>query len=119
MTFVDFRKIGYHDEPFIMAYQASQVCYIQDPMSEHWFVVLHGKKQHNNPQDTNNDICEIESLTRTTINKEYEDVADVVHATRNDHDKGIYICMCMCFTFSFTIFIFLLYFIFLMLIIFV
>ena len=27
-TLVDFRKIGYHDEPFIMAYQASQVFYI-------------------------------------------------------------------------------------------
>ena len=23
MTLVDFRKIGYHDEPFTMAYQAS------------------------------------------------------------------------------------------------
>ncbi|XP_068497787.1 uncharacterized protein [Phaseolus vulgaris] len=93
MTLVDFRKIGYHDEPFIMAHQASQVFYIQDPTSDHWSVVLHGKKQHNDPEDTNNDICEIESLTRTTINKEYEDVADVVHATRNDHDEGIYICM--------------------------
>ncbi|XP_068466379.1 uncharacterized protein [Phaseolus vulgaris] len=90
MTLVDFRKIGYHDEPFIMAHQASQVFYIQDPTSDHWSVVLHGKKQHNDPEDTNNDICEIESLTRTTINKEYEDVADVVHATRNDHDEGIY-----------------------------
>jgi len=103
MTLVDFWKI-YHDEPFIMAYQASQVFYIQDPTSKHWFVVLHGKKQHNNAEDTNNDICEIESLTRTMINKEYEDVVGVVHATRNDHDERIYICMCMCFTFSFTIY---------------
>lgn len=87
MTLVDFRKIGYHDEPFIMAHQASQVFYIQDPTSDHWSVVLHGKKQHNDPEDTNNDICEIESLTRTTINKEYEDVVNVVHATRNDHDE--------------------------------
>ena len=43
MTLVNFRKIGYHDEPFIMAHQASQVFYIQDPTYEHWFVVLHGK----------------------------------------------------------------------------
>jgi len=34
MTLVDFRKIGYHDKPFIMTYQASQVFYIQDLMSE-------------------------------------------------------------------------------------
>jgi len=51
MTLVNFRKIGYHDEPFIMAYQASQVFYIQDPTSENWFVVLHGKKQHNALKD--------------------------------------------------------------------
>jgi len=44
MTLVDFRKIAYHDEPFIMAHQASQVFYIQDPTSEYWFVVLHGIK---------------------------------------------------------------------------
>jgi len=62
------------------------------------------KKKNNDPGDTNNDICEIESLIRTTINKVYVDVADVVHATRNDHDEGIYICMCICFTFSFTIY---------------
>jgi len=66
--------------------------------------MLHGKKQYNDPEDTNNDICEIESLTRTTINKEYKDVVDVVHATQNDHDKGIYISMCMCFTCRFTIY---------------
>ena len=44
MTLVDFQKIGYHDEPFIMTHQASQVFYIQDPTSEHLFIVLHGKK---------------------------------------------------------------------------
>ena len=44
-TLVDFRKIGYRDEPFIMVQQASQVFYIKDPMSEHWYVILHGKKQ--------------------------------------------------------------------------
>jgi len=96
--------IGYHDKPFIVAYQDSQVLYIQDPMSKHWFVVLHGKKQHNDVEDTNNDISKIESLTKTASNKEYEDVVDVVHATRNNHDEGIYICMCICFTFSFTVY---------------
>jgi len=85
MTLVDFRKIGYYDEPIIMAYQASQVFYIQDPTSEYWFVLLHGKKQHNAVGDTNNDICEIVSLTRMTVNKEYEGFANVVHANQNDH----------------------------------
>ena len=35
ITLVDFRKVGYRDEPFIMAQQASQVFYIKDPVSEH------------------------------------------------------------------------------------
>jgi len=42
---VDFRKIGYRDEPFIMVQQPSQVFYVKDPTSEHWYAVLHGKKQ--------------------------------------------------------------------------
>ena len=45
MTLVDFRKVGYRDEPFIMAQQASQVFYVKDLASEHWFVALHGKKK--------------------------------------------------------------------------
>jgi len=34
-TQVDFRKIGYRDEPFIMVQQASQVFYVKDHTSEH------------------------------------------------------------------------------------
>jgi len=47
---------------------------------------------------------EIESLKGTTINREYKDVADVVHATQNDHDEEIYICMYTCFKFSFKLY---------------
>ena len=41
MTLVDFRKVGYRDEPFIMAQQASQIFYVKDHASEHWFVAFH------------------------------------------------------------------------------
>ena len=34
-TLVDFQKIGYQDEPFIMFQQASKVFYVKDPTSEH------------------------------------------------------------------------------------
>jgi len=44
MTLVDFRTVGYWDKPFIMAQQASQIFYIKDHASEHWFVALHEKK---------------------------------------------------------------------------
>jgi len=43
LTLVDFWKMGYQEEPFIMTYQASQVFYIKDPMLENWSTVLHGK----------------------------------------------------------------------------
>jgi len=35
MKFVDFQKIGYRDEPFIMAHQASQVFYVKDLTSKY------------------------------------------------------------------------------------
>jgi len=38
--------VGYQDEPFIMAQQTSQVFYVKDPASEHWFIALHGEKQN-------------------------------------------------------------------------
>jgi len=37
--------VGYRDEPFIMAQQASQVFYVKDLASEHWFVALHKKNR--------------------------------------------------------------------------
>ena len=43
MTRVDFLKVGYKDEPFIMAHQATQVFYVKDPSNERWSVVLRGK----------------------------------------------------------------------------
>jgi len=51
MTLVDFRKVAYEDEPFIMPYQATQVFYVDDPVSENWHVVLHGKKETNNEHE--------------------------------------------------------------------
>ena len=44
MIVVNFRKVDYRDEPFIMSQQASHVFYAKDPASEHWFDVLHGEK---------------------------------------------------------------------------
>jgi len=87
-TLVDFRKIGYRDEPFIMVQQASQVFYVKDPMSEHWYVVLHRKKQGEAIDDIEN--SDPRSFTPLIINKD-DDVLDGVHATRKDHNEGIYI----------------------------
>jgi len=84
--------VGYRDEPFIMAQQASQVFYVKDPATEHWFVALHGKKQidpnEENMSDLNIDV--VHPFRRTTTVDEIHLVNDV-HANREDHDEGIYI----------------------------
>ena len=41
-TLVDLNKVGYKEEPFIMAEQARQVFYIQDPNDCRLSVVLQG-----------------------------------------------------------------------------
>ena len=42
-TLVDLKKLGYHNDLFIMAEQSKQVFYVQDPCDERWCMVLHGK----------------------------------------------------------------------------
>ena len=42
-TLVDLKKVGYKDDPFIMASQARQVFYVEDPYDCRWSVVLQGR----------------------------------------------------------------------------
>jgi len=42
-TLVDLQKVGYNDDPFIMAVQARQVFYVQDSCDSRWSVVLQGR----------------------------------------------------------------------------
>jgi len=39
-TLIDLQKVAYNDDPFIMAAQARQVFYVQDPRDSRWSVVL-------------------------------------------------------------------------------
>ena len=92
MTLVDFRKVGYRDEPFIMAHQPSQVFYVKDPATEHWFVALHGKKQIDvNEENLSNLHIADTHPFKTAINFDEAPVLDDVQAIREDHDEGIYI----------------------------
>ena len=43
-TLVDLKKGGYNDDPFIMAVQARQVFYVQDPSDPTWSMVIQGRK---------------------------------------------------------------------------
>ena len=42
-TLVDLKKVAYQNKCFIMAEQAKQVFYVQDPCDERWSVILHEK----------------------------------------------------------------------------
>ncbi|CAA0815189.1 Unknown protein [Striga hermonthica] len=74
-TLVDFRKVGYKNEPFIMASQAKQVFYVIDPSNENCSVVLHGKRQvsDDDKNDLTIDVSEFPS-TRSRITVENEEV---------------------------------------------
>jgi len=42
-SLVILQKVGYNENPFIMAVQAKQVFYVQDSCDSRWLVVLQGR----------------------------------------------------------------------------
>jgi len=80
-TLVDLNQVAYMDEPFIMAQQARQMFYVEDPCDSRYSVVLQGKPSGLN--DTRDgsavDICEAPpfSTRMPTINESH--YVDDVH----------------------------------------
>ena len=60
-TLVDLSKVAYMEEPFIMAKQARQVFYVEDPCNSSLFVVLQGRRSGINyhKDDSSLDIGEM------------------------------------------------------------
>ena len=82
---VDLNRVGYKDEPFILASQAKQVFYVNDPTSTKWSIVLLSTKVIDESIGDQSDIgVDIESLTITDQN-------DNESCIRNDHNEGIWI----------------------------
>ena len=88
-TLVDLKKLAYQNDLFIMAEQAKQLFYVQDPCDERWSVVLHGKTIGVNVENDNSYIDTYVSPLSTQMSPNIvgEEV-DNVHANRNDHDEG-------------------------------
>ena len=91
-TLVDLQRIGYKDEPFIMAAQARQVFYVEDPSDSTWSVVLQGKTSGILP-DTDASTLDVNEMPTFSpqmpfINAENEE--DDVYANRIDHDEGLW-----------------------------
>jgi len=86
---VDLKKLTYQNDPFIMAEQAKQVFYVQDPCDKRWSVVLHRKTIGVNVEDDDSYIDTYVSPLSTQMSPNVvgeED--DDVQANRNDHDEG-------------------------------
>jgi len=89
-TLVDLKKHAYQNDPFIMAEQAKQVFYVQDPCDEKWSVVLHEKTIGVNLEDDDSYIDTYVSPLSTQMSPNIvgEEEAGDVHANCNDHDEG-------------------------------
>jgi len=89
-TLVDLKKLAYQNEPFIMAEQAKQVFYVQDPCDERWSVDLHWKIIGVNIEDDDStlDTCLTPFSMQMSSNANGEEEIDDVLANRNDHDEG-------------------------------
>jgi len=84
-TLVDLKKLAYQNDPFIMAEQAKQVFYVQDPCDERWSMVLHEKTIGVNVEDDDSYIDTYVSplSTQMSPNIVKEEEPDNVHANRN------------------------------------
>ena len=91
-TLVDLQRIGYKDEPFILAAQARQVFYVEDPNDSRWSVVLQGKTIGISPDIDASTLDVNDMPTFSTemppVNDENEE--DDVYANRIDHDEGLW-----------------------------
>ncbi|KAI3496562.1 hypothetical protein L1887_38927 [Cichorium endivia] len=92
-TLVNFSTRGYVSEPFILAKQANQVFFVEDPKDTRWHIVLHGKRR----------ILGVENVVDEEEYNQFDDLppfsigipsSDVdINATvylRSDHSEGLY-----------------------------
>jgi len=91
-TLVDLQKGGYNDDPFIMAVQARQVFYVQDPSNWRWSVVVQGRKfsMTDYSDGSSVDVSDMSAVCQQMPIINATDQDDVVHATRNDHYEGLW-----------------------------
>ena len=92
---VDFNKVGYRDEPFILASQAQQVFYIPDPVDKKWSIVLLSNKInayiHGENMEEDIDVEDDPFLgMEQSINSDYPEDDGGFYA-RDDHQEGIWL----------------------------
>ena len=91
---VNFSKLRYKDEPFILASQAQQVFYVTDPVDANWSIVLlNNKKIVKNIDDQTHEDANVEDDpffgTSQTILGASTPIEDDIYI-RKDHDDGLW-----------------------------
>ena len=92
---MDLNREGYKDEPFILASQAKQVFYVNDPTSTKWSIVLLSNKV---VDDTGVDQGDIDVENQSCIRRNDQDeniIADESYII-NDHNEEIWINSDVC-----------------------
>ena len=94
-TRVDLERVGYKDEPFILASQAKQVFFVTDPVDKRWSIVLSANKNTcieddglYNEDDGGNPIL---GGSQSTNSDGDLDISDDELYMRQDHQEGIWI----------------------------
>ena len=91
-TLIDLKKGGYNDDPFIMAMQARQVFYVEDPSDPTWSVAIQGRKFYMTDYShyAAFDVTDMPPVNDQIPRMEAIDKDDVEHATRHDHHEGLW-----------------------------
>ena len=94
---VNFNKVGYKDEPFILASQAQQIFYVTDPVDVNWSIVLLSNKinEHHN-EDIEDENTNIEDDPLYDISYDDDPITDDILYRRDDHEEGIWINPSFC-----------------------
>jgi hypothetical protein len=94
-TLVDFNRVGYVDDPFILAKQATQVFYVTDPSDGRWSIVLSGKRRivgvENVVDEEEYDQFEEIPPFCTDVQSEVATIEehDEANYMRSDHNEGL------------------------------
>jgi len=75
-----------------MAYHAKQVFYVKDPSNKRWSVVIQGRNEHDVDNHDYSIVQYAENLSflRQLPPMNEENDVDEVHATRTNHNEGIW-----------------------------